>query len=70
MLSAADAVVTTSPVTIETAPRMTADELVAVAIRCILEGREFPEHLRAASAISPGLASVEARVAKIFRGEL
>ncbi|MES2524802.1 MAG: hypothetical protein V4617_19045 [Gemmatimonadota bacterium] len=45
-----------------------ADELVAEAIRCIISGREFPEHLRAPSAVSPGLASVQQRIAMILAG--
>ncbi len=49
-------------------PRLTADELVAEAVRCIITGREFPEHLRAPSAISPGLASVHDRIALLLSG--
>ncbi len=47
---------------------LSADELVAVAIRCIIRGQEFPEHLRAPSAISPGLESVHQRIACIMAG--
>lgn len=47
---------------------MTPEDLVAEAIRCIITGREFPEHLRAPSATSPGLASVHQRIAAILAG--
>ena len=47
---------------------ITADELVAEAIRCIITGRPFPEHLRAKSAVSPGLESVHQRIAMILAG--
>jgi hypothetical protein len=47
---------------------MTADELVAEAIRCIITGRPFPEHLRAKSPLSPGLESVQHRIAYILAG--
>jgi hypothetical protein len=50
------------------AARLTPEELVAEAIRCIITGREFPEHLRAPSAMSPGLASVHQRIAAILAG--
>lgn len=48
--------------------RMSADELVAEAIRCIITGREFPEELIAPSDLSPGLASVQDRIARILAG--
>ncbi len=47
---------------------LSADELVAVAIRCIITGQEFPEQLRAPSAVSPGLESVQHRIARIMAG--
>lgn len=48
--------------------RLTADELVAEAVRCIITGRDFPEALREPSAFSPGLASVHDRIAQILAG--
>jgi hypothetical protein len=48
--------------------RLTADELVEEAIRCIITGRDLPESLRAPSAISPGIESVQARIAEILAG--
>lgn len=48
--------------------RITADELVAEAIRCIITGQDFPEHLREPSASSPGLASVHDRIAQLLAG--
>lgn len=50
------------------ATALTPEELVAEAIRCIITGREFPEHLRAPSDASPGLASVQQRLAAILAG--
>ena len=47
---------------------VTADELVAEAIRCIISGRPFPEHLREKSALSPGLESIHHRIAMILAG--
>ena len=47
---------------------VTADELVAEAIRCIITGQDFPEHLRAKSELSPGLESVQERIAAILAG--
>ena len=47
---------------------VTADELVAEAIRCMITGRAFPEHLRAKSPLSPGLESVQHRIAVILAG--
>lgn len=71
MITAAHAAVAAGQDTSAARPqRLTADELVAVAIDCILAGRDFPEQLREPSAISPGLASVEARIARILAGPL
>ena len=50
------------------AAQVTPEDLVAEAIRCIITGREFPEHLRAKSETSPGLASVHQRIAAILAG--
>ena len=53
---------------LQPAAQVTPEELVAEAIRCIITGREFPEHLRQESASSPGLASVHRRLAAILAG--
>ena len=53
---------------IQTPAKLTPEELVAEAIRCIITGREFPEHLRHESSSSPGLASVHRRLAAILAG--
>lgn len=70
MISAVDYqyVTTTSAGTTAAIQPMSADELVAVAIRCIITGQEFPEQLRAPSAVSPGLESVQHRIARIMAG--
>jgi hypothetical protein len=57
-----------TPAAATTATPVTADELVAEAIRCIITGRPFPEHLRAKSPLSPGLESVQHRIAYILAG--
>lgn len=61
-------IATAHATTAPAATQLSADELVAEAIRCIITGREFPEALRAPSAMSPGLAAVQERIARLLAG--
>lgn len=68
MISAVDYQHATTTSTTTAVPPMSADDLVSVAIRCIITGQEFPEHLRTPSALSPGLESVQHRIARLMAG--